>query len=102
MIKLPMVTRPAMPRDWASRTASGLDFASVPCISAGDRALVETGLHCAGCPSLTGQDCGRVLRDFSLLLPDSGGIKPPHQELTAPDAPNPGRSHRAVPLRTPT
>ena len=49
---------------------------------------------CAGFPSLTGQDCGRVLRDFSLLWPNSGGIKPPHQELTVPDAPNPGRSHR--------
>ena len=99
MIKLPMVTRPAMPRDWESRTASGPDFTSVPCISAGDRALVETGLHLCRMPSLTGQDCDRVLRDFSLLLPDSGGIKPPHQELTVPDAPNPGRSHRAVGLR---
>jgi hypothetical protein len=50
MIKLPMVTRPAMPRDWESRTASGPDFASVPCISAGDRALVETGLHLCRMP----------------------------------------------------
>ena len=50
MIKVPMVTRPAMPRDWESRTASGQHFASVPCISAGDRALVETGLHLCRMP----------------------------------------------------
>jgi hypothetical protein len=50
MIKLPMVTRPEMPRDWESRTASGPDFTSVPCISAGDRALVETGLHLCRLP----------------------------------------------------
>ena len=100
MIKLPMVTRPAC-RETGSRGRR--PDRTLPRFRASAQVIglwLRLACTCAGCPSLTGQDCGRVLRDFSLLLPDSGGIKPPHQELTVPDAPNPGRSHRTVSLGT--
>jgi hypothetical protein len=40
--------------------------------------------------------------DFSLLWPDSGGFKPPHQEVTVPAAPNPADPAERSAYRTAT
>jgi hypothetical protein len=89
MIMLPMGDATSMPRGWESRTASVPNFASVPCIIAGDRAWLSLACSCVGCPSLTGQDCGRVLRDFTYCGPTPVDSNPRTKNSRCPMHPIP-------------